>query len=501
MGEVITVPEQLFGRRKIYASTDSIDESNVLAEVNKALELHYPNMYEEEYLYWYRRGMQPILMRKKEVRPDICNKIVINNAEQVCVFKNGYFLQKPTSYVSRRNDEGVTEKVRTLNEYVYNSGKLDAENEVVNWFHTVGLGVLFVEPNTDREDKERPVFVYALDPRSAFVVYSRRPGNKPVMGVNVVDVDGKLTFDVFTKNEVFRLSGGYTGTSRDTTDAYKPIGTAYEIVGVEPNYLGSIPMVEYQYDENRMASFEAAIPIMNLINTVESNRADGVEQQIQQLCVATNCQFADGVDANTIMQAGMICLKSTTDNKAEFKILDNVLDQAQTQVTLDNLYDQMLYKCSMPSTTSGGKSTSDTGTAVYLRDGYQIADTAARNTTDLFTKSNRYFDEVFLKALNLANGFVLDPSDFALRIERNSTSNLLVKSQSALNMKELGLAPQIVFERSGLSSDPLSDIDVSKEYIKSAWSTENPDTGKPAPEEKGENGETGQGNYVKGYYR
>ena len=501
MGEVVTVPEQLFGRRKIYASTDSIDRLNVLAEVNKALELHYLNMYEEEYLYWYRRGMQPILMRKKEVRPDICNKIVINNAEQVCVFKNGYFLQKPTSYVSRRNDEGITEKVRTLNEYVYNSGKLDAENEVVNWFHTVGLGVLFIEPNSDREDKERPVYVYALDPRSAFVVYSRRPGNKPVMGVNVVDVNGKLTFDVFTRGEVFRLTGGYTGTSRDTTDAYKPIGTAYEIVGVEPNYLGSIPMVEYQYDENRMASFEAAIPIMNLINTVESNRADGVEQQIQQLCVATNCQFADGVDANTIMQAGMICLKSTTDNKAEFKILDNVLDQAQTQVTLDNLYDQMLFKCSMPSTTSGGKSTSDTGTAVYLRDGYQIADTAARNTTDLFTKSNRYFDEVFLKALNLANGFKLDPSDFALRIERNSTSNLLVKSQSALNMKELGLAPQIVFERSGLSSDPLSDIDVSKEYIKSAWSTENPDTGKPDPKKNGEDGSTGQGNYVAGYYR
>ena len=68
-------------------------------------------------------------------------------------------------------------------------------------------------------------------------------------------------------------------------------------------------------------------------------------------------------------------------------------------------------------------------------------------------------------------------------------------------MKELGLAPQIVFERSGLSSDPLSDIDVSKEYLKAAWSTENPDTGKPVSEKKGEDGSTGQGNYVAGYYR
>ena len=457
----------LFGRRKIFTSVADIDETNVIYEVNRALEYHITNMAEEDYLYWYRRGVQPILNRVKEIRPEICNKIVVNNAEQVVAFKNGYFLQKPISYVSRKADEKITEKVREYNEYIYTSGKHQADNAVVDWFHTVGLGALFVEPSRKKKTS-KPVNVYALDPRSAFVVYSLRPGNRPVMGVNMVVDRDYIVFDVFTERFKFTLSGGYVG--QRVNDGQHPIGfTAVRVDMVEPNILGLIPIIEYTYSSNRMAAFECAISVMDAINTVESNRVDGVEQEVQQLCVATNCQFEEGVTANTIREAGMICVKSTNENRADFKILSETLDQAQTQVTLDDLYSQMLFKCSMPTTMSGGKSTSDTGTAVYLRDGFQTADTAARNTQDLFEESERLFDEVFLRILELDNGFDLQPEDFSLRMERNSASNLLVKSQSALNMKELGLAPQIAFERSGLSADPLTDILVSEKYIKMKW--------------------------------
>ena len=66
----------------------------------------------------------------------------------------------------------------------------------------------------------------------------------------------------------------------------------------------------------------------------------------------------------------------------------------------------------------------------------------------------------------------LSIDDFELKIDRNSTSNLLVKTQAALNMKQLGLAPQIALERSGLSNDPLKDIDLSKDYIFKIWEAE-----------------------------
>ena len=461
----------LFGRRQIFTTSDYFTVDNIISEVNQALAIHVQNLIEEETLYWYRRGLQPILNRSKEVRPEICNKIVVNNAEQVCAFKNGYFYQKPGYYVSRKNNDNLTDKVRQLNEWMYICGKPHVDTQVVNWFDTVGLGVVYVEPN--REDPEvKPLNIYAIDPRSSFVVYSLRPGNAPVMGVNLIVDGGAIKVDAFTKDTVFRLSG--TATGRFVTNDPVYVATVTSVEAVEPNVIGEIPIIEYQYNENRMSCFESAITIMDAINNAESNRMDGIEQAVQQLCVAYNCQFEEGMTANDIRQAGMIVLKSVGENKADFKILDSVLDQNATQTTLDDLYEQMLYKCSMPATTKGGSSTSDTGTAVYLRDGWQMADTAARNTQDLFEISNRRFDKVVLKILRMFNGFDLSLSDFELKLERNSTSNLLVKAQAAMNMKDLGLAPEIALERSGLSNDPLNDIELSKAYIQKVWgSSEN----------------------------
>ena len=77
------------------------------------------------------------------------------------------------------------------------------------------------------------------------------------------------------------------------------------------------------------------------------------------------------------------------------------------------------------------------------------------------------FREVALKILRMkyTDDFDLVPEDMELNIEPPTMSNLLVKTQAALNMRNLGLAPQIWLERSGLSTDPLMDIELSKDYI------------------------------------
>lgn len=459
----------LFGRRKIHVTTDVITEENVVSTLNEILPYHFYNVGQIEFLYWYRRGNQPILYKEKEIRPEINNVIMLNTADQVVVFKNGYFLNKPTSYMPRKEDESLIEQVSKLNEYMYLSGKKEAENDVVNWFHTVGIGVMYAEPN---DDKDIPVNIYSLDPRSAFVCYSLKPGEKPVMGVNMVIANQRAYFDVFTKDRVFHLSG--TATEKILTDS------AIEEMAIildssEPNYISEIPMAEFFYNENRMSAFETAIPIMDAMNFIESNRMDGVQQTVESLCVATNCEFEEGTTANTIRQAGLISLKSTGDNKADFQILTETLDQTQTQTTINDLYEQILYKCALPLTTKGGTSASDTGISVFLRDGWQQADVAANNTTDLYIKSMRDFDKSVMSILD-AKGFSINKNDFELMVERNSTSNLVTKTQAALNMKELGFAPEIVFERAGISSDPLKDIEISKKYIEMKWDSVSEET-------------------------
>ena len=167
---------ELYGRRKIY-TTEEPTEENIISLVNDAVAWHLLNLEEEEYLYWYRRGLQPILERTREIRPELVKKIVVNNADQVVTFKNGYFMTAPASYSSRSDDK--TELVKRFNDYCLSAEKGETDNEIIDWFHTVGLGVLYLEP--DRDGSERtPFHCCSLDPRSAFNTYSYAPGNPRV---------------------------------------------------------------------------------------------------------------------------------------------------------------------------------------------------------------------------------------------------------------------------------------------------------------------------------
>ena len=457
---------RLFGREKIFTNLSAITLENVIAEINRVLKKHYNNMVEIDYLERYVKGDQPILERKKDVRPEICNKIVINNASMVVNFKNGYFLQKPASYVSRRADEDVIEKVRQLNDWNYLSGKHEADNSVINSFHTSGLGVLYVQP-TDSDDV--PYETYSVDPKTTFVVYSLRPGNKPMMGISLAIVDDTLHVDVYTKENVFRLKG--MPISKATLDAgiTSLDLVVNEITEVLPNTIGAIPIIEYTYNSNRVSAFESAIDIMDDINAMESNRADAVEQKVQSLMILYNCELKDGVTANQIRKAGYIELKNVGDNKADIKILNDELDQTQTQTTLDSLYEQMLDKCGVPSSIRDAGSSSDNVGAVYLRSGWAMADTNARNTEDEFIRSSKYYNEVILSILAKRFGFDIKASDFELKIVRNDTNNMLLKTQVALNLRELGFSPELTFERSSLSGDPVNDVKMSQKYIDMKW--------------------------------
>lgn len=457
------IGQALFGRVDIYTGIDEITRDNVVDEVNSALIYHLQNVAEEEYLYWYRRGVQPVLYRTKERNEWVLNKVVENHAEEIVTFKNGYFLQEDCTYISRR--DGAKSKVDKLNEYLYRSGKHIADNMISDWFHMVGKAALFVEP---LDDPDVPVRAYALDPRSAFVVYSKRPGNLPVFAVNIVVVGDSTYIDVFTKDKVFRLFGTYTAPQTTPWQTYQCMAT--RLLSVEKNYLGHIPIIEYRYNSVNMGSFESAISLLDEINNVQSNRCDGVEQFIQSLAVAVNCQFDEGTTAADIRKAGMVALKSIGENKADFRLLTEELDQQQTQTLVDNLYDQALRICAMPTSSGSRRGTYDsTGAAAIFNNGWEQAASAARNTEDLFKQSNRFFDEIFVDVLRKKGLVNIKMTDFELNFVRNETANVQSKAQAMNTMLAAGMHPELAFAKSGISNDPVSDVKMSEKYLKMVW--------------------------------
>lgn len=484
----------LYGRLPIYTSTsgfDPEDKGKIIAEVNEALAIHVQNLIAMEYLYWYRRGITPIYAKKKEVRPEINNMVHEAHPEAICSFKNGYFLTSPAFYTSRKEDAEINDKVKQLNDYLYVSGKQQADNELVDWFHTVGKADLFVKSN---DDPDVPYEAYSLDPRSAFVVQSTEPGNPVVYAVHVVTNDDKLTLDVWDKKNYYKLSGTVVG--RLVTPDPNYVCTAVSVDEIKPNLLGEIPIIEYYYNSVHMGAFEAVIPLLDAIDQIQSDRLDGIDQFIQSLLIFYNCELGEDAEGNPITtqyvrEAGALFLKSIGENKADVKELSSQLDQSQTQVLVDYLYEQVLHICGMPSTTKGGSSTSDTGLAVELRDGFFLCSTMARNTEDLFKKSNKQFDRIVTKLLREKNILDININDFELNFTRTEVHGAQSKAQAGMAMLQMGYHPIIAFERSGLSPDPVSDYEMSKEYLRMRWGDPNEPIEQPTTEIVEEDNNTG----------
>ena len=485
-GKPPVIRNDMFGRLDIYSPFDEIPEEELVEELNSALVYHIKNMLQEEFLYWYTRGVQPILNRHKDIREDILNIVQVNTAAEVVDFKNGYLLQKPCAYTARR--KGVQTKLKKLNEFLYRSGKADADNKVADWFHRVGKGVLFVEPN---DDTEVPFKAYALDPRSAFVVYSLRPGNKPVMGVNFVTRDGKAAFDVFTERTVYHLSGVMRGKLMTTEKNHDFIVTATSIESSEPNVLGYIPIIEYRYNSVNTACYELAIPLLDELSNLASNACDGVEQFIQSLAIAVNCEFPEDTTITDIRKAGMIALRSIGENKADFKVLSEQLDQTQTKVLMDTLREEVLRICAMPNRSNGGSTYDTTGAAILASYGWYQADCSARNTEDLFRESNKQFDHIILEILKRKGLLDININDFELNFPHGETANVQSKAQAFQTLMAAGLHPELAAEKSGISSDPVKDMKLSEQYLKMIW-------GDPAKavEEEQTNGGQGEAEIV-----
>ena len=490
------ISNDMFGRLDIYASSDEITADNVVEELNTALPYHVQNLLQEDFLYWYRRNVQPILNRTKEVRPEILNRVQESHADEIVTFKNGYFLQKPAFYTARNTES--QSKVSQLNEFLYRSYKHDADNKIVNWFHTVGKGVLYVEPDRDN-DPDAPVHCYALDPRSAFVVYSLKPGNEPIMGVNMVVVDGIAKFDVYTKDSVYHLTGGATGRMMTTQVNSDFLATAVTVDSVEPNPLGLIPIIEYRYNSINMGAFENVLPLLDEINNILSNACDGIELAIQSLAVATNCEFPEGTTSNDIRKAGMIVLKSIGENKADFKILSEPLDQSQTKILIDHLKNEVYRICAMPLVNDNGTVDHTTGSSVLVSSGWYQADTAARNTEDLFKESNKQFDRIFVEILRRRGLLDINLSDFELHLDRGETVNVQAKAQAFQTLLAAGMHPELAAKKSGISNDPVADIKQSKKYLIMRWGDPNKPIQQPTTtitESDNDNGENPTGGDV-----
>jgi hypothetical protein len=169
----------------------------------------------------------------------------------------------------------------------------------------------------------------------------------------------------------------------------------------------------------------------------------------------------------------MIALRSIGENKADFKVLSEQLDQTQTKVLMDNLREEVLRICAMPNRSNGGSTYDTTGAAILASYGWYQADCSARNTEDLFKESNRQFDRIVIEILRRKGLLDIDINDFELNFPHGETANVQSKAQAFQTLMAAGLHPELAAEKPGISSDPVKDMKMSEDYIKMIWGDPN----------------------------
>ena len=151
-------------------------------------------------------------------------------------------------------------------------------------------------------------------------------------------------------------------------------------------------------------------------------------------------------------------------------IVTQELNQVQTQTLVDYLYQTVLTICGMPN-RNGGSSTSDTGAAVIMRDGWTLAESRAKDSELMFKKSEHEVLRLILRIIRDTEGLSADIYNLKLRnismqFTRRNYENIQSKAQVLVSMLQQNkIHPRLAFATSGAFTDPESAYQMSMEYF------------------------------------
>lgn len=444
------IERQLFGRDVITIDEVAFTNKNIVETLDKVMSIHTKNRNDIQYLWDYYRGKQPILSREKKVRPEICNRIVENRANEIVSFKVGYLCGEPIQYIGRSGSESISKAISELNEMMFSENKATQDKKVVEWQAICGTAYRLVLPDTRGGEDDAPFEMYTLDPRDTFVVYSNEVGDKPLLAVKYCTTDtNDYIYSVYSANHFWKIKNK-------------------EIVESKEHALGIVPIIEYPANTARLGAFEIVLPLLDEINDIASNRMDGIEQFVQAFMKFINCEITKE-EYLEFLELGAIKVKSHEGMNADVDMVSSELNQSQTQIAKDDAHSAVIEITGMPN-RNGGTSTSDTGQAVVLRDGWTLAESRAKDSELMFKEAEQNTLKLILRIIRDTQGlsdemYALKLKDIALQFTRRNYENIQSKAQVLTQMlAQNKIHPRLAFAHCGMFTDPEDAYRVSEQY-------------------------------------
>ena len=426
---------QLIGRKKIHTDETEVTTKNVSAIVNLAMNGdHAANRNQMDYLFKYERGMQPIIDREKLIRPEIKNVVIENHASEVVDFTVGYQAGNPINLVARSVNAELKHsdaRIVKVNGMLAEESKQAKDIELFRNFHICGVAYMMVLPK-DEPTGTSPFDLLVLDPRNTFIVYSNDAYERPMLAVTYsVMENGTKRVTAYSNDYIYVFNAKQDGGA--------------EGFNVVPNILRMIPIIEFSANSDYAGCFEKAIPLMDAINEINSNRVDDIEQFVQSILWLHNAELSEDAKNELKSGGGIIQTKSVGNGQdAKINYLTQALNQDQTQTYVNYLYEQILQICGVPSRekASGG----NTGSAMYLSNGYEQAESRAKAMESMYSRSMLQVVELILRICRLSTTVDADVKELETRqidveFSRDRTYDLASRTNALATLVNIGIEP------------------------------------------------------------
>lgn len=435
-----------YGRKIAYTDVETITADNVVKVVGDCIGVFYGNKPIIQYLWNYYKGDQPIRYRIKLVRDDIVNRIVENHAYEIVQFKVGQTYGEPIQFISRKDDERINKAVDELNDYMVDANKQEKDIKGGEWQSAVGTSFKAVQ----FANGDIPFRIVAPTPMNTFMIYNRS-SEEPILAVQELkDEDGNWYKLCYTNTHSYKIMNG-------------------QVVDWKLHAFGGIPIVEYPNNHERISDIELVIDILDAINNMQSNRMDSIEQFVQSWIKFVNCDV-DPEEFQKMKMNGALVVKSNngSDNKADVDIMTQELNQTESQVAKDDLWDNALTILAIPS--KQGNTGGDTQGAVELRNGWDFSKTRTKLKDPLVKTAEKRIAKIVLNVIRIKDHDLgITMRDFDVQINHSPTDNLVVKCQALQYLKDCGIHPLVAIKTIGLWGDAEKVFLMSKPYIDNVW--------------------------------
>lgn len=422
----------------------------ILRILEEVMPLHDANKLQCEYLKAYKDGMQDIYTEKvKLTRPEINNKTVENWAYALIDFKKCFLLGKPIQYT--QVDDASTDEISKLNKYCKYENKKAKDMDIYEDILTCGRGFRYTNTDKPESEDEAPFELINLDVENTEVVYSSGIRKEQLFAFIETPMKYIKEETDLKTGEIKHLTMFYSNftiylRNRAFTVTNKDDGYAIVQNSEKPLILGKHIIREYYTNKSRISLIELGKDLLNDINYLESLDKDDMEQFVNAIMVFTNAEVNEE-ELNEIRDLGAVSISSTDNKEARVDLLEQRLKASDTQVYYNRLLTSLHQILAIPMASDSGSVVSgDTGKAKLTGQGYTMAGIRSEGDETMFDTCDRGCLDVILSICkSTAESEIknLKLSDIDSKFSRDTSDNLLVKTQGLLNLYQCDIPREI----------------------------------------------------------